>query len=160
MDRQIQCSACNAVIPVPDRIKSATLSCPQCNAPFANPHLVPAESVVENGCLVMLWLIGVIGAFGAFLTVLALALFGAHIVGLENLLIFGLPQLVIFLIWLVCLRRRRKPSESASTGGVQRSAGIRATSNVGDIALIVFAVLAVWLIGSLTWSILPWFRRR
>jgi hypothetical protein len=102
----------------------------------------------------MLWLIGVIGVFCAFLTVLPLAGIVADIVGLENLLIFGLPQLVIFLIWLAYLRGRRKPSESASSEGVKRSEGNRASSYLGNVALIVFAVLAVWVIGTLTWSFL------
>jgi hypothetical protein len=99
----------------------------------------------------MLWLIGVIGVFGAFMTVLPLVYF---FVGLENLLIFGLPQLVIFLIWLAYLRGRRKPIESASTGGEQRREADRAASYVGDVALIVFAVLAVWLCADFTWIFL------
>jgi hypothetical protein len=115
---------------------------------------VPAENALENGCVVMLGLIGAIGVFGAFLTALALADIVADVVGLENLLIFGLPQLVIFLIWLICLPGRRKPSESASTGGVQRPEGNRASSYLGNFALIVFAVLAVCLIGTLTLSFL------
>src|SRR5262245_57740098 len=48
MDRIVHCSGCNNVIPVPDHIKAATLACPQCKAPFANPHLAPSSQAYSD----------------------------------------------------------------------------------------------------------------
>jgi hypothetical protein len=53
MGRIVHCSGCNNVIPVPDHIKAATLACPQCKAPFANPHLALSSQNTPGTPLVL-----------------------------------------------------------------------------------------------------------
>ena len=137
MDRQIQCSACNAVIPVPDHVKAVTLTCPLCKAPFPNPNLAPpSENALGTSVrpklrgwqlvvLLFLWWINVALFFGP----------SGSLADISSCFFFLVSPIILWLLWVF------RPTTNW------------ATSFLAGVGLIVFVFLALLLFAVFTCSL-------